>query len=207
MTFFLTFNKNLLTNNKITSLNSKEAIVNSIQRPSKRFALLFRVLFFLYPIGVLAVWLVADPGTGGQWLELDAFKRAGLFSADPPLGTWQRLACFGAAMLPGAAVMYAYRSLWRLFDLYAAGAFFEQENVACFRDIGWALMAQQILTLPAGALQTLALTAHNPEGERMVTLAIEDSNVTLLVVGLMIILISKVMDEGRKLQEEQRLTV
>lgn len=178
-----------------------------IIRPSKRFALLFRSLFFLYPAGVLAVWLTVDPASNGQWLELDVLKDVMPLSGGAALRTWQRLACFGAAMLPGAAVMYAYRSLWRLFDLYAAGVFFEQENVACFRGIGWALMAQQALALPEGALQTLALTALNPAGGRMVTLSLEDNNVTLLIVGLMIILIAKVMDQGRKLQEEQRLTV
>jgi hypothetical protein len=181
--------------------------MNQIEKPSRRFAMLFRVLFFLYPVALLVLWLEVVPGAGDQWLELDVLTAVAPTMTGGKILPWQRLACFGAAMLPGAAVMYAYRELWRLFELYASGTFFEQENVACCRALGWALMAQQLLALPEEAIQTAVLTALNPEGQRSVTVSLEDGNLTLVVVGLMLILVSRVMDEGRKLQEEQRLTV
>jgi hypothetical protein len=110
-------------------------------------------------------------------------------------------------LLPGAAIMYVYLVLSRLFNLYAQGVFFEKENVSCYRSIAYGLIFQQFLFIVEEALQTFLLTIRNPEGERLVTIGFDDTNVSLLIVGFMIILISRIMDEGRKIQEEQNLTV
>ncbi|MBI9079390.1 MAG: DUF2975 domain-containing protein [Pseudodesulfovibrio sp.] len=110
-------------------------------------------------------------------------------------------------MVPGAAIMYVYWTLSRLFDLYARGVFFGKENVSCYRAIGYGLICQQLLFTVEEVLQTFFLTMHNLEGEKIISISFDDTNASLLVVGLMIILISRIMDEGRKIQEEQSLTV
>jgi hypothetical protein len=184
-----------------------EADMNNITKPSRRFALLFRIVFFLYPVATLCLWLWADPSGPEHWTGFDPI---GTVLGGHPVrefGMWQRVACFGASMLTGGAVMYVFSKLSRLFTLYARGEFFGPGNVACYRSIGYGLIVQQILSLPEGGLLALALTWNNPAGERLFTLGVDDANVSLVVVGLMIILVSRIMDEGRQLSEEQQLTI
>ena len=181
--------------------------MDNITRPSRRFALLFRAVFYLYPVAMLCLWLWVDPAGEVNWTGLDPI--GSVLGGYPvhEFGMWQRVACFGASMLTGGAVMYVFSRLSRLFDLYARGEFFGPGNVAYYRSIGYGLIIQQALSLPEGGLLALALTWNNPVGERIFTLGVDDANVSLVVVGLMIILVSRIMDEGRKMSEEQQLTI
>lgn len=181
--------------------------MNTITKPSRRFALLFRVLFYLYPVATLCLWLWIDTTGSNEWMELDAITDVMNGAPVRDFAMWQRLACFGASMLTGGAVMYVFHRLARLFDLYAGGEFFGSGTVACYRAVGWGLIAQQVLSLPEGGLLAVILTWNNPVGERLVTVSVDDANISLVVVGLMIILISRIMDEGRKMREEQQLTI
>lgn len=181
--------------------------MDTITKPSRRFAILFRVLFYIHPVILFVFWMSFDPTDTTGWL---GFKTLSILSENgpvPDIDTWQRIACFGVAMLPGAAIMYVYLALSRLFGLYGRGVFFGKENVSCYRSIAYGLIAQQFLFVVEETVQTLLLTIRNPEGQRMLSVGFDDANVSLIVVGLMIILISRIMDEGRKIQEEQSLTV
>lgn len=181
--------------------------MNSITKPSRRLALLFQVVFFVYPLAMLGLWLWFDPTGAEGFLGVELLKPFMRGHAIQSIVMWQRLGCFGASMLSGVAVMYVFLSLSRLFNLYGAGEFFSAANVACYRAIGVGLMVQQLVSLPEGALQTLMLSWTNPEGQRFIAVGMDEVNVSLVLVGFMVILISRIMDEGRKLQEEQQLTV
>jgi hypothetical protein len=85
--------------------------------------------------------------------------------------------------------IYEIILLNRLFIFFGRGKFFAGENVRCLRLFGWAMVAD------AFAMFVNALMQHevilNPS----------------FLTGLFIILISWIADEGRKIQEEQELTV
>ncbi|WP_066856526.1 DUF2975 domain-containing protein [Halodesulfovibrio spirochaetisodalis] len=181
--------------------------MTTITKPSKRFALLFRVFFYAYPILMLCLWLWSDFSDTGSWSNFGLAESILRGHTIQPVTTWQRIACFGASMLTGGAIMYVLRMLSRLFALYSRGEFFGVDNVACYRAIGIGLIVQQALSLPQGALQSVILSFTNPQGQRFISISVDDANISLVVVGLMVILISRIMDEGRKLQEEQQFTV
>lgn len=181
--------------------------MHSITQPSRRLAFLFRTIFYAYPLAMLGAWLWIDPTVGNDWLDLDLIESVMEGYEVHDITTWQRLACFGASMLTGCATMYVFHALSRLFNLYGRGIFFNKENVACYRATGIGLILQQFFSLPEGALQTVILSWTNAEGERILAVNVDDANISLIVVGLMVILISRIMDEGRKMQEEQQLTV
>jgi hypothetical protein len=85
---------------------------------------------------------------------------------------------------------YGLIALNRLFKLYERGIFFARENVSYLKIQGWVM---------AGCgLTQIALKLLSPQ---------KKISVNLLVLGLLILLISWIMDEGRKIQEEQELTV
>ena len=87
-------------------------------------------------------------------------------------------------------IAFGFIALNRLFKLYERGVFFAKGNISCLKIQGWVMAG-------CGLIQnTLQLFwAHK--------------NISLdrLVIGLLILLIAWVMDEGRKLQEEQELTI
>jgi hypothetical protein len=81
--------------------------------------------------------------------------------------------------------------MWlRLFWLYGRGILFTAKNVTCIRFVGWWLMINWFVELEMQS-------------------ALRDANLSTnsLFIGLLVIFIAWIMDEGRKIQEEQELTV
>jgi len=77
-----------------------------------------------------------------------------------------------------------------LLDLFEAGKFFTAQSVRYVKMLGWFVLADWVVDRLLDVL-ALALNA-DPLG---------------LAGGLLIVLIAWIMDEGRKIQEEQELTV
>ena len=78
----------------------------------------------------------------------------------------------------------------RLFRLYGRGILFSAKNVNCIRFLGWWLIIDWVIDYQMqGLLRDM------------------DLSTTPAIVGLMIIFVAWIMDEGRKIQEEQELTV
>ena len=97
------------------------------------------------------------------------------------LGLWivQKLLAFWGGVM-----------LFRLFWLYGRGILFSAKNVTCIRFFGWWLMIDWFI-----------------EYQMRMELRDMDLSTTPLLVGLLVIFAAWIMDEGRKIQEEQELTV
>ncbi|MGA2280617.1 MAG: DUF2975 domain-containing protein [Verrucomicrobiota bacterium] len=95
---------------------------------------------------------------------------------------------FGAVQL--CLVGFGLILLNRLFALYERGDFFKTGNIRCIKYLGLVIaglwLTQTILELMAHQ--------NNIEGSG-------------LVYGVLVVFIAWIMDEGRKIQEEQELTV
>jgi hypothetical protein len=97
------------------------------------------------------------------------------------LGLWivQKLLAFWGGVM-----------LLRLFWLYGRGILFSAKNVTCIRFFGWWLMIDWFIEFQMqGELRDTAIST------------------TPMFVGLLVIFAAWIMDEGRKIQEEQELTV
>lgn len=114
---------------------------------------------------------------------------------------------FAVSALPMLVELFILISLIKLFKLYEQGEIFSLNNVRYIRNIGYALMASQIVDLIYQALMGLALTLNNPHGHRYMKISIDQNNFAILFAGCIVILISWIMAEGCKLREEQQLTV
>jgi hypothetical protein len=85
---------------------------------------------------------------------------------------------------------FAAGVLLRLFWLYGQGILFSAKNVNCIRFLGYCLIINWFINYQMqGLLQDM------------------DLSTTPIFVGLFIIFFAWVMDEGRKIQEEQELTI
>ncbi len=101
---------------------------------------------------------------------------------------------FGAFMWRGIGFFY------RLFANLEKGILFGVENVECVRRIGWWLVAMPFLGI---GYQVSKIIWAIPAA---VNIDISDFPNDLLK-GFFIIFVAWIMDEGRKIQEEQELTV
>jgi hypothetical protein len=128
-------------------------------------------------------------------------------AATPVLPAWTRLLCFLAAMVPGVALMVTLLRLRDLFGLYKEGRIFSLANVVCFRALSKALLWWAVASMAFTPLYGLAVTAANPPGRHILSLGIGSSELALFFVAAMAVVISRVMDEARRLDEEQALTV
>ncbi|MBN2704557.1 MAG: DUF2975 domain-containing protein [Pontiellaceae bacterium] len=116
-----------------------------------------------------------------------------------------RVLAFGVCMLPLSALLLGLANLARLFSLYERGHIFTEGNVACYRRLGRFFLLWVALDFTSRILLTLALTLHNPPGQRMLAIGLQSSDFVGLFVGFTILTIAWVMDEARKLKDDLEL--
>ena len=97
--------------------------------------------------------------------------------------------------------------LIKLFHLYENLEIFSNRNVVCLRNLGRILILWVIAQLIYVPLISIVVTFQNPPGERSIAVSLGSADLTALIVGVTLLIISWVMDEGRRLEEEQRYTV
>jgi hypothetical protein len=140
-------------------------------------------------------------------LPADMTHQTASLAVSPVLPAWVRGLCFLAAMAPGGALMLTLLRLRELFALYKEGRIFTLANVVCFRAVSRSLLVWAVASILYTPLAGLAVTAANPPGRHMLSLGIGSSELALFFVAAMAVVISRVMDEARRLDEEQSLTV
>lgn len=181
--------------------------MQKIQRVSTFFRITFQVIFVLLPLVFAYAWLQAP-----QAIEfLDHMLVITTVPADlpilHPLTGLTKFYGFLITMIPVSMVLLGLYFLIRLFRLYEQGIIFGVQNVHYIRNIGYALFASQLLNVVYDLLLSLALTWHNPPGQRLLAVSATGINLALLLTSLLVILISWIMAEAYKLQEEQQLTI
>jgi hypothetical protein len=124
-----------------------------------------------------------------------------------PLPTSARFMGFIVTMMPTAVAMCGAFYLMRLFHLYEKGSIFRPSNVQCFKKLSRVLIWWFAVGIVHRSLLSVALTLHNPPGHRIFSLGIGSPDLTALLLGGILAVIAWVMEEGRKLQEDQDYTV
>jgi len=115
---------------------------------------------------------------------------------------------FLISLLPVSMTMFILYLVSKLFNAFEHLDFFSANTVKYLKRIGFLIITNQILIHAVYcALITLVLTFSNPPGKRIIEISYGIGELNLLIVGIIIILASWIMDEGRKLQEEQEGTI
>ena len=178
--------------------------MDKIKRSAFTFRIVFYILLVLLPILTAVNWIMFN--TLPFSIQSNILKDINA-SVHLPIPLASRLVGLASGMIPLALNIAVLFVLIRLCRLYEAGKFFCKENVSCYHTLGILIM----LLVPVGilyrALSVFSFTFSNPPGERAVSLTLGTNDVTLILIGIGVMVISRIMDEGRKLQEEQNLTV
>jgi hypothetical protein len=124
-----------------------------------------------------------------------------------PLPATARFMGFLVTMIPTAVAMCGAFYLMRLFHLYEQGNIFRPSNVQCFKKLSRVLIWWFAVGIIHRSLLSVALTLHHPPGHRIITLGIGSPDLTALLLGGILAVIAWVMEEGRKLQEDQDFTI
>ncbi len=102
-----------------------------------------------------------------------------------------------------SVVLFMLEQLSRLFTRFANGEIFTRPVVARIRVIGYALLGFPAVSL-LNSIFAVALAAQLGASGESTHLTMDES---MLAVAVVVILISRIMDVGRAMQEEQELTI
>lgn len=97
--------------------------------------------------------------------------------------------------------------LARLFYLYQHGTIFALDNVRYIRNIGVVILVWEIVRPFYQILMSLLLSSQNPPGHHQVSFQINGTDISMLIIAIIIIVVSWIMREGVELEQENRLTV
>lgn len=118
-----------------------------------------------------------------------------------------RFFCLLAGTLPAGAAMYGFAALRRLFALYASGEVFSRRNVRCYHRLGRTLLFWAGAMVVHTTLLSLAMSLGMPPGQRHVVVGFGGAECMAVLAGLAALVISWVMDEARRIDEDQALTI
>ena len=167
---------------------------------SKRLAMACVGLMVAALAIIASYWLTVDPETlSMQWLG----GVAPVYVLTPLL----RVACLGLTLVAALPVLLALKHLRRLFLLYAGGTMFSELNVKALRGLGWSLILFALIQVFFEPVMGLVLSMSNPPGERVLNVGIGAGMLIAAFIGSVLLVIARVMNEARKIDEEQQLTV
>lgn len=172
-----------------------------IQRASRRLRYLLLIIACMMPVINALIWLFMN-----RFPEI-IYRKMLPYFVPVPLPVSARLMGFMVVMIPTGVAMFGAYYLMRLFQLYEQGHIFTLANVRCFKNLSRVLIWWFVAGIVHRSLLSVALTLHNPPGQRMLTFELGSPDLTALLLGGILAVIAWAMEEGRKLQEDQDLTV
>lgn len=181
--------------------------MNRIERVSRVLQFIFKASLVLLPIITVLSWVFYEDliALGGMQSVNDV-ALSGL-NIPETLPTVSRMLAMAVSMIPMVIDMLTLFFLYKLFGIYAEGRVFTSSSVGYIRRIGITLLIGQALHPVHEALLTLALTFTNPPGQRMIHIGFSSANFSEILIAVMIIVVAWIMDEGRRLSEEQALVI
>ncbi|WP_298210177.1 DUF2975 domain-containing protein [Acidovorax sp.] len=155
----------------------------------------------------LARWAaIGHEASWGGWMPVTVVPaQAVLAGLVPPrsMDTLWRWVGVGLECIPAAAMLYVVLCVHRICRSFLAGSVFGAAVVRGFRGVGWGFLALFVTSLlyQVGVTALLSWLASGQQGG-LVVLGVGSFEMSVLVVGLMMLLLSHVLAEGCRLQAE-----
>lgn len=155
----------------------------------------------------LARWAAIGHETGwGGWMPLTVVPtQALLVGLTPPQSMETQWRWVGVALecIPALAMLYAVLCVHRICRAFLAGAVFGPVVVRGFRGVGWGFLAMFATSLvyQVGVTALLSWLASGQQGG-LIALGVGSFEMSVRVVGLMMLLLAHVLAEGCRLQAE-----
>jgi hypothetical protein len=166
-----------------------------------------RIGGFLFIAGAIGIYLFV-----AFWPELNPHQHfmlkmhlAGVSTETlSQLGTGQRVLVTGLSLPYLIVLTWAFYQLDRAIAAFERGEFFEQKTVAHLRRFAGFLFLAKVLSLMAlharvGMVKHMMATKHH-----LVAINLSIDDLSVLLMCALFFLIARLMEEGRRLQEENR---
>ncbi|MFZ5864843.1 MAG: DUF2975 domain-containing protein [Thermodesulfobacteriota bacterium] len=170
-----------------------------IRRASRILRLACLVALVLLPVAEVLYWSHVE-----YWraLHFNDFTGPWPTVADKlPMSELTKVVGFVARLFPLIVIMIALAFLSKLLGLVSSGEAFSAAAARCARVIGYAIIIGQILRPFYDSLTTVAFSLHAPPDVKAGSIGFGASNLSYITFGLMILLLSRILYEGRELKE------
>jgi hypothetical protein len=117
-----------------------------------------------------------------------------------------RFTAFIVSLIPMSIDIAGLLTLVKLFKLYEKGKIFTIDNVKCFRRLGYILIIWAFASVLYDMIISGVLT-HTQIKPLLFGMSLRSADLTTLIIGGIVLVISWVMNEGCKLEEEHALTI
>lgn len=109
------------------------------------------------------------------------------------------------ALLPALILfLLTAHGIFRLFHRFGQGRILDGETARQLGNVGWFLFASAEVAILTRTLVALALTWHNPPGQRHLVLSISLNDFMLLLFGLFVLAFAQVIKQAARIAEENR---
>ena len=180
--------------------------MNKIQKVSRFFRVLFQIGFVITVIAPILLWFLMPHITHVANIAIDV-----RLSALPkavhivhPITWFDRTMGFLIDLIPMITTLGVITCLIRLFRLFERSIVFTQENVKYIKWVGYWLLIKEATVPFYQALMSFALTWHNPAGQQIIAISYKDANFGIILLALIVILVSWIMREATKINEENQ---
>lgn len=169
---------------------------NSLTLLSRNIRLFSVALLIIMP--ALLVWC---------WLDPHAFP---IGAHDTVLGLWpegpmplsKKIGGFLITMLPTGALLLAITGIYRLAGQFGAGRFISGDAIRALKLASSGFIGYALLNIAHQAMLSVWLTYDRPQGERMLAVGIEGDDAVMLLVGLLMLALTRVFVVERERAED-----
>ena len=176
--------------------------LKKITKTSNFFYLVISFILAVIPLFYAFFWIFINE-LPGSMIQVNIADKM----LSQPVSGWLRTAGFLASLFPMFSLFYIFYNLRKLFAFYREGKIFSFVHVDIFKKISWGFLLWVISSIAYGTATSVIFSFNNPPGQRMLSVGIGSSELTSFFMAGIILVISRVMDEGRVLYEENQFTI
>jgi len=155
-----------------------------------------RLFVCLIPLGFVFSWYIAISTQSLSAVKLP-FK-----VVYNNIELWQWLAGMTLTALPLLALVIALRYLSQLMQEFTQGRYFSLLAIdKLYRFSAW-LLTSTALKIAIVPFLSVALTINNPVGERSVVVSVEGENLYMALIAVVFFVITRILQEGRRIDTE-----
>lgn len=177
--------------------------MSKIKKVSKLFNLLLTGLLIILPIYYILYWLFINSLSE----SLINVNIEPIPECSNTLSVNLQIIGFISSLLPLSALIYGIIHIKKLFSFYEEGIIFSLEQVMLFKKISKALALWIVFSIIYESIKSIIFSWDNPVGEHVLEIGFNGNQIGILAISIVILVIAWIMDEGRILNEENKLTV
>lgn len=174
--------------------------MNGVSKLSYRMHWVFKIGLVLIPILTVLYWCFFEAfNEWGSNISNTPYELMVVTPKSQALG-------FLVSLLPIINVMFGFYYFMILFANYSKGQVFTESNVRLYKKIGWVLLFLAVTENIFDSLISIIMTMDRPEGV-MLAFGVCSTQVSYLLAGFTVILISHVMQEAYQLEDDAKHTI